>query len=107
MLPNINPGMMRQAMKRMGIQQQDMQATEVIIKTKDGDYVVKDPDVIKIKMSGQESLQITGKIEKMPSIKEEDVKLVAEQSKCKEGDARKALEQSDGDIAQAILKLQS
>ena len=32
-MPGMNPRMMKQAMKRMGIQQQDIEATEVIIKT--------------------------------------------------------------------------
>ncbi|MFH1637339.1 MAG: nascent polypeptide-associated complex protein [Candidatus Woesearchaeota archaeon] len=107
MMPNLNPAMMRQAMKRMGIQQEDMEATEVIIKTKNGDYAVKDPEVMKIKMSGQESLQITGKIEKLSTIKEEDIELVAEQAKCTKEEARTALEETKGDMAEAILKLQS
>ncbi len=107
MIPGMNPKMMRQAMKRMGIQQEDMEAREVVIKTKNGDFIIKDPEVMKVKMGGQESLQVSGTLEKLSSINEEDVKLVAEQAKCGEGEAKKALEESGGDIAEAILKLQS
>ena len=55
-------------------------------------------------MMGQESLQISGEIEE-EGIPEEDIKIVAEQAKVSEKEAEKALKESNGDIAEAILKL--
>ncbi|MFH1328749.1 MAG: nascent polypeptide-associated complex protein [Candidatus Bathyarchaeota archaeon] len=103
----MNPKMLKQAMKKMGVKQEEIDAYEIIIKTRNGDYVIKDPQVMKVNMMGQESLQITGDMKKLEDeVKADDVKLVMEQAKCTEGEARKALEKSNGDIAQAILELE-
>ncbi len=106
MIPGVNPKMLKQAMKKMGVKQEEMDAYEVIIKTRDGNYSIKNPQVMKVVMMGQESLQITGDMEKVEKDRGDDVRLVMEQAKCSEDDARKALEKSDGDIAQAILGLE-
>ena len=41
---------MRQAMMRMGISQQEIEATEVIIKTEDKEIVILNPQVLKMNM---------------------------------------------------------
>jgi nascent polypeptide-associated complex subunit alpha len=108
MFPGMNPKMLKQAMKKMGVKQQEINAYEVIIKTEEGDYVIKNPDVMKINMMGQESLQITGDMQLVENkVSDEDVKLVVEQTGCSEDEARKVLEKNDGDIAQAILQITS
>jgi nascent polypeptide-associated complex subunit alpha len=107
MIPGMNPKMLKQAMKKMGVKQEELDAYEIIIKTRDGDYVIKDPQVMKVNMMGQESLQVTGDMQKLEEeFKADDVKLVMEQAKCTEEEAREALEKSNGDIAQAILELE-
>jgi len=111
MLPNINARQMQQAMKRMGIQQTDIDAVEVIIRCPDRNIIIKDPSVQKVNMMGQKSYQISGEeIEEASqdeaiTISEEDIATVAGQAGVSEDDARKALEESNGDIAEAILKL--
>jgi nascent polypeptide-associated complex subunit alpha len=106
MIPGMNPKMLKQAMKKMGVKQEQIDAYEVIIKTHDGNFIIKDPEVMKVNMMGQESLQVSGNIELMEDeIKEDDVKLVMEQANCSEAEAKKALEKAGGDIAQAILEL--
>ena len=35
MMPNINPRQLQKAMQRMGVRQEEIEATEVIIKTKE------------------------------------------------------------------------
>jgi nascent polypeptide-associated complex subunit alpha len=107
MFPNINPKMMQQAMKKMGMQQEDIEATEVIIKTADKEIIIKNPHVAKVKMMGQESFQISGDVEerKQQSFTEDDVKTVATQSSVSEEEARKSLEKNNGDLAAAILAL--
>lgn len=104
----MNPKMMQKAMKKMGVKQKSIDAEEVIIKTKDGNLVIKNPEVMQINMMGQETLQVSGKIERLEEemIKREDVKLVMEQAKCSEEKAKEALEKANGDIAQAILEVE-
>lgn len=107
MLPGINPKQMAQAMKKLGIKQEEIEAYEVVIKTKEKNLVVKNPQVVKINMGGQESLQITGDIEEETNISEDDVNTVAEQANVSKEDARMALEENNGDLAETILKLQN
>ncbi len=107
MFPKINPRQLEKAMKQMGIKQEEIDATEVIIKTHDKELVIRNPHVAKVNMMGQESLQITGSIEErdLKPYKEEDVKTVMEQANCSEKEAKEALEKSKGDLAEAILSL--
>lgn len=104
-MPNINPKQLEQAMKRMGVKQEKIDATEVIIKTTSGNLVIRDPEVMKVNMMGQESLQITGTIEEESTISQEDIETVAEQAGVSEDEAKKALERNNGDLAEAILEL--
>ena len=108
----MNPRMMRQAMKRMGIQQQDIEATRVIIQCEDKEIVVENPQVAKVNMMGTDTFQISGEISERelddtPELSEEDVQTVVDQAGCSEDEAREALEETKGDIAEAILKLSS
>jgi nascent polypeptide-associated complex subunit alpha len=106
MFPKLNPKQMEKAMKRMGVQQKEIPATEVIIKTEDKDLIIKDPQVMKVNMMGQESLQITGEIQEIETkVKQEDIDTVAEQANVSKEEAQAALEKSNGDLAQAILSL--
>lgn len=109
MMPKINPKQLQKAMQRMGINQQDIDAEEVIIRTKDKEIIIRNPEVAKVNMMGQESFQITGHIEerKLKKYDDEDVKTVMEQADCDKSDAIKALEKSNGDLAEAILSLKS
>ena len=109
MFGNLNPRELQKAMKRMGVQQQEIEATEVLIRTPGKAILIRNPHVLKVNMMGQESLQITGKMEEHEEqleITEEDVRAVMQQSNCGEEEARRALQQSKGDIAEAILSLQ-
>jgi nascent polypeptide-associated complex subunit alpha len=110
MMPGMNPRMMKQAMRKLGMQQEDIEATEVIIKCPDKDIVISNPSVAKVNMMGQESWQITGDVEERgldtkPEINEEDVKTVSEQTGVSEDDARETILKNNGDLAAAILEL--
>jgi nascent polypeptide-associated complex subunit alpha len=109
MIPGMNPKMLKQAMKRMGIKQQELDAKEVIIKTEDKEIIVRNPQVLKVNMGGQETLQISGQLEerKLKEFTEEDVDTVAEQSNVTKEKAREALEKEGGDLAAAILSLKA
>jgi len=107
MIPGLNPKELEKAMKKLGIKQQSIEAYEVIIKTKDKELIIKDPQIVKMNAMGQESLQITGKIEERAlGVSEDDVKTVIEQAKVDYNKAKKALEENKGDLAKTILELQ-
>ncbi|MFH1276402.1 MAG: nascent polypeptide-associated complex protein [Candidatus Woesearchaeota archaeon] len=110
MFPGMNPRKVQQMMKQMGIQQVDIPATEVIIRTENKEIIISNPSVAKVNMMGQETFQISGNIEERsletkPEISEEDVKTVMEQAHVNEEDARNAIEEADGDLAEAIMNL--
>lgn len=106
----MNPKQMRQAMKQMGIKQDDVSATEVIIKTPEKDIVIVNPSVQRILMQGQESFQVSGdvkeqEIDKTPDISDEDIEMVMSQANCSREEAKAAIEICEGDLAQAIIEL--
>ena len=112
MFPGMNPKQMKQAMKQLGIQQEDLDATEVIIRLTDKELVITNPSVQKIRMQGQENFQISGEIEERalggaatPEITDEDVETVMAQTNCSREEAEKAIQDCDGDLAEAVLKL--
>ena len=111
MFPGMNPRDVQKAMKRLGIKQEEIDAEEVVIKTADKDLVIKNPHVTKVNMMGQDSLQVVGEITEVgksnSEINEDDIATVIEQTNCTKEDALKALQESSGNLAEAILKLQN
>ncbi len=106
MMPGLNPKMLAQAMKKMGIKQEEIPAIEVIIRTQDGkDLIIRNPQVSKVNAMGQESLQVIGDIEEMSTISKEDIDTVAQQAGVSSEKAKKALEDNNNDLASAILSL--
>ena len=106
MMPGMNKKMLEQAMKKMGIKQVEIPATEVIIKTPDKDLIIRNPQVSRVNAMGQESIQVIGDIEEVSSaISAEDIKTVAKQANASEEKAKEALEKHHGDLAAAILEL--
>jgi len=107
-LGGINPKQMQALMKQMGINQEEIDAEEVTIKKSDGSkIIIENPSVQKITMRGQISFQIAGEVNEKPAetFSKEDIELVADKTSCSMEEARSALEQTNGDIAEAIMKL--
>ncbi len=107
MFPNIDPKKMQALMKQMGLSQEDIDASRVIIEKRDGNkLVIENPSIVKMKMQGQESLQITGDIEELTGDKfsEEDIRTVMEKTGCSREEAEETLSET-GDLAEAIFKL--
>ncbi|MFQ6050288.1 MAG: nascent polypeptide-associated complex protein [Candidatus Hydrothermarchaeota archaeon] len=110
---NIDPrqlGKMKKMMKKMGIEMKEIHAEEAIIRLKEKELIIKNPQIILTEGMGQKSYQITGdviekEIEKESEISEEDIKIVCEQAGVTEEVAKKALEEANGDLAEAIMKL--
>lgn len=109
MMPKLNPKQLQKAMQRMGIQQKEIDAVEVIIRTKKKEIIINNPEVSLVNMMGQESFQITGDIEEreLKNYNDDDIKTVMDQTNCSKKEAIDALEKSKGDLAEAILSLKS
>jgi nascent polypeptide-associated complex subunit alpha len=110
MIPGMNPREMQKAMKRLGIKQEEIDASQVIIKTADSELIINNPQVSRVNMMGQETYQIMGSAEEKPisaefEISSEDIQLVISQTGCSEDEAKNTLKNNDNDIAKAILAL--
>jgi len=115
-----NPREMKKMMKRMGIEmdiEELNDAERVVIERSNGvRLLIDNPQVTIMRMKGQTIIQVVGEIkeeiqemkeEEQVEIKQEDVELVALEAGVSLEEARQALLLTKGDLAQAILLLQS
>lgn len=131
----MDPRKMEQMMKQMGIDMDELDAESVVIVTEDEELVFDAPQVTKMDAQGQETYQIVGSPDEVADagagggatavegdagdatpvesddgddvgIPEEDVEQVAGEAGVSKSAARAALEDTDGDLAAAILQLQ-
>jgi nascent polypeptide-associated complex subunit alpha len=96
----------------------------VILQGDNKEIVIEGPQVTSINVQGikmyqvaggretERNIQVTGDLETTPEkeplvLPEEDILLVAQQANVSMEKAKAALENSDGDLAQAIIKLQT
>jgi len=121
MMPGrMNSRQMQQMMKRLGINVKEIDnVEEIIIRTDTKEYIFDNAEVTVMDSQGQKTYQITGRPrvvsrgaetkveekEEEEGIPQEDIDLVAEQTGKSKAEAKKALEATNGDIAEAILKL--
>jgi len=109
----VSPREAKRMMQRMGLSMEGIpDVEEVIIRTSAKEIVVENPEVAVLDLHGQKIFQVTGQVtektvEKKIEIPEEDVRLVADQTGKSVEEARKALEETGGDLAKAILLLQA
>ena len=111
----VNPREARRMMQRMGMNMNAVEdVQQVVIKTGSKEIVIEGPEVAILEVQGQKIFQVTGgKItekaleRKATAVSEEDARLVADQTGKSLEEAKKALEESGGDLAKAILLLQS
>jgi len=111
-MKRVSPREAKRMMQRMGLSMGEMpDVQEVIFKTSTKEIIIENPEVAIMEMHGQKIFQVTGEkiveklIEKKVTFPEEDAQLVAAQAKVSVEEARAALEQTKGDLAQAILLL--
>lgn len=117
----MNPRQMQKAMRSMGITQSAVAGVQqVIIKCNDKDIVITNASVTCIEMKGQKSYEVSGVVTEMtpgaaggeavpagPVFADEDIELVMSQTGCDREKAVKALEECDGQPAEAIIKIMS
>jgi len=102
----IDPKKIQAMMKQMGIKQQEIDASRVVIECEDKNIIIENPSVLKVNMQGQEQFQISGDIsEQEKGISEEDIKQIMEKTGKSKKEAEEALKNSNGDLAEAILSL--
>jgi len=108
-------------MQRMGMNMDSVaDVQQVIIRTSGKDIVIDEPEVAILEVQGQKMYQIIGgQVSEQapsqrgataavaPTFSEEDVQLVADQTGRSLEKAKEALEECGGDLAKAILLLQS
>ena len=108
MLPSLNPKKMQAMMKQLGINQEEINAERVVIEKQNSRIIIENPSIQKIKMQGQENWQISGEAREEnleEKISAEDIKMVSEKTGKTESEAKKVLDDCNGDIAEAIMKL--
>ncbi|WP_229121421.1 nascent polypeptide-associated complex protein [Halapricum desulfuricans] len=119
----LNPRKMQQMMEQMGIDMEDIDAEEVIIRTGEEKLVFTDAEVQLMEAQGQKTYQVVGDPESQPldggdsadeasaddaggAFDAQDVEIVAQRGGVSEDEAREALEANDGDLAAAVADLE-
>jgi len=102
----------RRMMEKMGINQTEIpDVEEVVIRTSTKDIHVKNGSVSEVNFQGNRIFQVMGEVEEVEkekkSFNDEDVILVQQQANVSREKAVAALEESDGEVARAILRLTS
>jgi len=100
----------RRMMERMGIDMKEIpNVQEVVIRTADKEMHIKNASVSEVNAQGNRVFQVAGEVEEVEiekkTFNEEDILLVQQQTGTSREKAVTALEQSDGEVARAILKL--
>jgi nascent polypeptide-associated complex subunit alpha len=102
----------RRMMDRLGINMKEIpNVQEVVIKTQDKEMHITNASVSEVNAQGQRVFQVMGEVEEVEvqrkSFNEEDILLVQQQTGVTKERAVAALEETDGEVARAILKLTS
>lgn len=100
----------RRLMERMGIDMRQIDGVEeVIIRTASKEIHIKNPSVSEVNAQGNRIFQVMGDIEEFErerkKYSEEDILLVQQQANVSRERAIAALEECDGEVARAILRL--
>lgn len=118
-MKKLSPRDLRRMMDRLGVSAQPLpEVIEAVFRLPDKELVVRNPMVTLLDFQGQKIFQVVGEsVEertpaaeappRKPAFSEEDVSLVALQAGVSLEEARAALEETGGDLAQAILLLAS
>ncbi|MFB6253923.1 MAG: nascent polypeptide-associated complex protein [Halobacteriaceae archaeon] len=125
----VNPRKMKKMMEQMGIDIEEIDAKEVVIRKADGENLVfSKPEVTRMDAQGQQTYQVIGEPETQaqsetgteesdasttePStessgdIPQGDIEIVAQRTGVSEQQAREALEATNGDLAAAVERLE-
>jgi nascent polypeptide-associated complex subunit alpha len=102
----------RRMMERMGINMKEMPGVEeVIIRTTEKEIHIRNATVSEVNAQGNRVFQVVGEVEEVArerkTFSDEDILLVQQQANVTREKAIAALEEAEGEVARAILKLTS
>jgi nascent polypeptide-associated complex subunit alpha len=102
----------RRMMDRLGINMKEIpNVQEVVIRTPDKELHITNASVSEVNAQGNRMFQVAGDVEEVEvekkAFSEEDILLVQQQTGASKERAAAALDESDGEVARAILKLSS
>ena len=102
----------RRMMDRLGINMKEIpNVVEVVIKTPDREMHIANASVSEVNAQGQRVIQVMADVEEVEvermTFSEDDILLVQQQTGASKERAVAALEEADGEVARAILKLTS
>lgn len=102
----------RRMMDKLGINMKEIpNVQEVVIRTPDKEMHITNASVSEVNAQGQRMFQVAGEVEEVEiekkAFSDEDILLVQQQTGVPKERAVAALEESDGEVARAILKLTS
>ena len=100
-----DPKKIQQLMKKMNMNVREIKAEEVIIKCKDKNIIISNPEIMIADMMGKEMYQIAGEVSESEQVKEEDIKMVMEKTGKDRKTVVKKLEELNNDLARAIMEL--
>ena len=116
-LGKMDPAKLEKLMKKMNIDTGIVDAMEVIIKKNDGKEIVfSEPQVMTVNMQGNLVYQVSGETSERETkedkkdeavLKEEDVKLIMDQTGKDKETVEKTLERLNNDLAKAIMELKN
>ncbi|NYZ78248.1 Nascent polypeptide-associated complex protein [Candidatus Micrarchaeota archaeon] len=128
MIPGMNPRDMQKMLKQLGVKSEDVAAERVVVEKTDGTrLVVENPSVTIVEMQGQKTLQVTGDFREAAEASESekpaaggkssasggegmteinDSEMVMRETGASREEAEEALREANGDLADAILKLE-
>jgi len=109
----MNQRQAKRMMEQMGMKVESLEnVVQVVIRMPSREIMIENPEVTLTRIQGQAVYQVMGgktsekAIEvRLESVSEDDVQLVAQQANVTSDQARRALEETKGDLAQAILLL--
>lgn len=103
MAGKMDPRMMQEMMKKLNMNVREVEAEEVIIKTKKRNIIISNPEIMIANMMGKEVYQISGEVSESAS--EDDITMVMEKTGKDRDTVEKKLEELNNDLARAIIEL--
>ncbi len=118
MFRRFSPRDLKRLMRQFGMKMEELKGVkEVVIELEDKRLIIEDPQVVVMTLQDQTIIQVVGTIreeeakaevpEEEITISDEDVQLVASQTGVSLEEAKRALIETKGDLAQAIMLLEA
>jgi nascent polypeptide-associated complex subunit alpha len=100
-----DPKKLHDMMRKLNMNIQEIPAEMVVIKSKNKQIIISNPEVMLANMMGRDVYQITGVVSESVPVSEEDIRLVMEQTGKERDVVLAKLEELDNDLAKAIVEL--